>query len=233
MTIQNTPIVEQKAQDVLAALKRDVFFTMNCHKIGTIQKVDGSRRTLEVQVVFNRVAADGTERPFPLLIDVPFVTIQGGGVALQVPVSAGDECLLLFSDRNIDAWFKEGGQAAPLDGRAHDASDALAIVGLNNLTSALPANPTSEGRLISGTAKVGVLKDGSKAFLVQGAAKVEADGGLVRIKNGATDLKTAIDGLIDVLEALTVQGPSVYPLTSAAIAALDAQKAVFAGLLTT
>lgn len=235
MTIANQSVVDPELEDFANSLKGDTFKTMNCVKIGIVQKVDATKKTLEVQVVFKRVLGNDQIRSFPLLIDVPFVTIQGGGVAVQVPVAKGDNALVFFADRNIDAWFRSGQEGAPFDGRAHDASDGIALVGLNSLVSSLTANPTSEGRIISGNAKVGVLKDGTKSFLVQGSAEVAADTGKVRVKNATTSLITLIEGLIDVLKALTSQDPisGPIPLTAASIAALEAQKAIFEGLLTT
>lgn len=232
MTIENQSVVDPELKDVLDDEKRALFLTLNCVKIGSVQKVDGTRKTLEVQVSFKRQTGSGQIKSFPLLVDVPFVTIQGGGTAVQVPVSVGDDCLVFFSDRNIDSWFKAGGQALPFDGRAHDASDAIALVGVNALTSALIANPTDEGRIISGTTKVGVMKDGSRAFIVQGAAEVSVEDNLVRIKSAATDLLTVLEGLIDVIKAVSTV-PGGGPLNAGSIAALEAYKLILQGLLTT
>ena len=230
---KNDAILDPTLEDILPMLKSDVFKSMRCVGIGKIQKVDGTRKTLEIQIVFKRVTANDEVRSFPLLIDVPFVTVQGGGVAVQMPVAAGDDCLVFFADRNIDAWFRSGQESVPFDGRAHDASDGIALVGLNSLQSNLVANPTDEGRIISGQAKVGVTQSGDEAFVVQGDARLSAKSGKIEIKNTATDLLTAIQGLITAIEGVTVQGPGTYPLTTAAIAALDAQKTIFQGLLST
>ena len=66
----------------------------------------------------------------PVLQDVPIVWPSGGGVTLTLPVAAGDECLLVIADRCIDAWWQSGGVQLPMDSRAHDLSDAFAIVGV-------------------------------------------------------------------------------------------------------
>lgn len=235
MTILNEPVVTPGLEDLMKAIKSDVFKTLNVAKIGKIQKVDLERKTLEAEVVFKRLLGDNQVRAFPLLIDIPFVTIQGGGVALQVPISPGDDCLLIFADRNIDSWFRSGGVGVPFDGRAHDASDGIAIVGINSLAGTLPDNPDDEGRLISGDAKVGVTKDGTESFVKQGDGEVSVDEGLVRIKSATRNLLTLTEGLIDVLKALTVQDPvsGPIPLTAASITSLEAQKALFEELLTT
>ena len=121
----------------------------------------------------------------------------------------------------------------PADGRAHDLSDAVAIVGLDALTSPQTAYPADEGHIIAGQAKVAVKKDGSMASLKQGTGEVSAVGGKVRIKSASTDLLTALDNLIDAIKALTVTDPisGPLPVSAASQAILDTHKTVLAGLL--
>jgi hypothetical protein len=82
----------------------------------------------------------------PLLLDCPILWQGGGGVTLTFPIKAGDECLVIFSSRCIDAWWQQGfvaGQAGkPVDGgqpmdppdlRMHNLSDGFAIVGVRSL----------------------------------------------------------------------------------------------------
>lgn len=245
-------VVRPQLLDALRRLQSETMKVINCVKVGQINRFDGTKKTAEVQILFKRVLPGDQVVSYPVLVDVPVFTLQGGGVAVQMPVTAGDQCLVLFSDRNLDIWFKNGAEAAPLNDRTHDLSDGIALVGLNALNSTLPNYPTDEARILAGNAKVAVKKDGSeaalkysttnkvavdssKATMVQGSAEVTATGNKVRVKNGVTDLLTAIDGLIDVLEALTIQDPvsGPIPLTAASIAALEAQKTVFAGFLTT
>ncbi|NIF20252.1 Gp138 family membrane-puncturing spike protein [Candidatus Pantoea multigeneris] len=73
-----------------------------------------------------------TSAPLPLLVDVPVVFQRGGGCSLTFPISEGDECLLVFSDRCIDFWWQSGGVQEAVDDRMHDLSDAFAIVGLQS-----------------------------------------------------------------------------------------------------
>lgn len=235
MTLAKDSILEPDLEVVLQTLKLDIFRTLNVLRVGKITSFDATRKTAEIQIVFRRVLPNGTIVQHPLLVDCPVVVLQGGGASLQLPIAVGDSCIVLFSDRNLDYWFKTGADGPPLDARCHDLSDGIALVGINPLTSAMVAISSTEARLISGDAKVAVLLDGSEASLIQGAAEVTAVSGKVRVKNGATDLLTLIEGLIDVLEALTSQDPvsGAIPLTAASIAALEAQKAVFQGLLST
>lgn len=96
----------------------------------------------------------------PVLLDCPILWQGGGGVTLTFPIKAGDECLVIFSSRCIDAWWQQGfvsGQAGvPVDGqqamdppdlRMHNLSDGFAIVGVRSNPRAYTV--ASEARLTS------------------------------------------------------------------------------------
>lgn len=74
---------------------------------------------------------DGTSKwvSIPQLLDVPIVLPRGGGFIITVPIKPGDECLIIFGDMCIDAWFSSGGVQNQIEQRRHDLSDAFAILG--------------------------------------------------------------------------------------------------------
>ncbi len=211
MTLANKAIVMPGLTDTLVAFKEDVFKNMNCVKIGQIQSFDGTKKTARIQIVFRRVLPNDSIANYPVLVDCPVFTLQGGGGAIQMPIQSGDQCIVLFSDRNIDAWFKNGGMAAPLNARAHDIADGIALVGINALTSSLS------------NYEAGKLK------ILFNGADIEMASGIITIKNTMTTLLTLLDGLIDVIAALQVNGP--IPLTAASITTLNAYKTTLATLL--
>ena len=51
--------------------------------------------------------------------------------SMPVPfeVNPGDACLVIFADRDIDAWFESGEAEVPPSGRMHNLSDGFAFVG--------------------------------------------------------------------------------------------------------
>lgn len=75
----------------------------------------------------------------PTLIHVPVVFPGGGGYSMTFPIKSGDEVLVVFSSRCIDAWWQSGGVQQQIEHRAHDLSDGIAIVGLRSVP-AVPAN---------------------------------------------------------------------------------------------
>lgn len=63
----------------------------------------------------------------PLLMDVPVMFQCAGGFTITHPIKKGDECFVVFSSRNIDLWWQQGGVQDPFDTRKHDLSDGFAF----------------------------------------------------------------------------------------------------------
>ena len=99
-----------------AALKKEIFSSLHCALPGTVESFDPEKLTAVIRPVVEGL---------PLLYDVP--------VFMPVPfeVSSGDGCLVIFADRDIDAW-PEGGNEKP-SGRMHSLSDGFAFVGFKTM----------------------------------------------------------------------------------------------------
>lgn len=100
---------------------------------GIVQSFDPDTVTAVVQPAIRYIEQDNngnqSTHDYPLLMDVPVVFPRGGGCTITFPVKAGDECLLVFSDRCIDFWWQSGGVQEAVDPRQHDLSDAFAFLG--------------------------------------------------------------------------------------------------------
>ncbi len=100
---------------------------------GIIQSFSDGAVTATVQLAIKGIvhAPDGTAQfvNLPLLVDVPVHFPRGGGCTLTFPVANGDECLVVFAARCIDAWWQSGGVQPPIEPRVHDLSDGFAFVG--------------------------------------------------------------------------------------------------------
>lgn len=101
---------------------------------GIIQEFDPITQTATVQVAIREhVRQENLEYAWteiPLLLDVPVQFPRGGGYVLTFPIKKGDECLVVFSDMCIDAWWANGGVQNQIEKRRHDLSDAVAIPGI-------------------------------------------------------------------------------------------------------
>lgn len=106
---------------------------------GIIVSFDQDKQTASVQPAIKRIFTEQGAVNLPVCVDVPVQFPGGGDFFLTFPVKAGDECILLFSERAIDYWFANGGTQLPAEYRLHDLSDALAQVGLNSQPKKLAA----------------------------------------------------------------------------------------------
>ena len=229
-SLRGKSIIEPDLIETLSILKRDIFLSLNCVKIGEIVSFDPAKKTAVAKLLFKRSLPDGTIMSHPELVDCPVFTLQGGGGFMQFPVASGDQCLILFSDRSLDVWSSFGTEEVPSDGRAHDLSDGICLVGLNSPANPIPAASLDAVTLSYAGASI-VLKSGAVTLIDGSGAQLVFTGGLIKINNGSTTLLTLLNGLIDVISAALVQGPTTFPLTSATIAALNLYKVQLAGLL--
>lgn len=132
---------------------------------GIVKAVDLAKQTCSVQPAIRGSVTDkeGKTSPcdLPLLVDVPIVFPRAGGFALTFPVQEGDECLVVFASRCIDAWWQNSGVQEPAEWRMHDLSDGFAILA-----------PTSQPRKLDG-----VLSDAVHLRTDDGQAFVKIDSG--------------------------------------------------------
>lgn len=145
---------------------------------GIIQSVDYGRQTCTVQLAIREQLnheGDLEWVDIPTLPDVPFFVYSGGGYCLTLPVAPGDECLVVFGDACMDAWWQNGGVQNQADHRRHDLSDGFAIVGFRS-------QPNVVGGFSSGSA---MLRNAS------GSAYIEIAGDAIHIQSGGT----TIDGV--------------------------------------
>lgn len=92
---------------------------------GEIISFDESTMTAAIQPTLRK----RNSRTDPaMLLDVP-VFFPGGFV---FDVNPGDECLVVFADACIDAWWQNGGISNPVAARMHDLSDGFAFVGFRS-----------------------------------------------------------------------------------------------------
>jgi len=122
---------------VLEKLTNSIKISLNCIKIGEIVSFDKTDQTCSVRILhiqdenYNIYMPNDFSLEYPTLEKVPVVIMGGGGTYISHPISAGDQCVLLFCDYMIDAWWVSGKKKTSIVPRKHDISDAIAIVGVN------------------------------------------------------------------------------------------------------
>lgn len=132
---------EKSLQQVLSKLTNSIKTSIHCVKIGEIISFDKTDQTASVRVLhvmdsnYNTRLEETVE--YPVLGKVPVVIMGGGGTYISHPISAGDQCLLLFCDYMIDSWWVSGTAQPSIVPRKHDIADPIAIVGLNATPKAI------------------------------------------------------------------------------------------------
>lgn len=132
---------DKSLSQVLEKLANSIKTSINCIKIGEIVSFDKEDQTASVKVLhimdenYNLYMKEPVE--YPVLQKVPVVVLQGGGAHITFPISKGDQCLLLFCDYMIDAWWLSGESKSSIVPRKHDISDPIALVGLNATPKAI------------------------------------------------------------------------------------------------
>lgn len=120
---------------------------------GIVRGYDHEKQTADVEPALLRVVPafeeedeDPRER-LPILPSVPVQWPRAGGFFLHFPVEAGDECLLVFSESDINAWRESGQVSDPGTFARHVLSGAVAIPGIHSRGKANTSASSTDGRI--------------------------------------------------------------------------------------
>ena len=97
---------------------------------------DAATARARVQPAVDLLFTDGGSAPKPIIFDVPVLMPAGGGMVAHVPMAAGDPVMLLFSERDIDAFKATLRRGPPASDRIMALVDAVAVGGFVPLTFA-------------------------------------------------------------------------------------------------
>lgn len=93
---------------------------------------DPETQLAQIQIGIQRVDVNGeTFEPSPL-IECPVAFLGGSEYFVEHQIDPGDECLIIFSQRCIDAWVNSGGVANNPIMRFHSFDDAAILPGLRS-----------------------------------------------------------------------------------------------------
>lgn len=203
----------------LKAMGEQLSSTLRVAVPGIIQSFDPETVTCTVQPAVNGSVPDETgaetAEGLTLLVDLPVIFPRGGGVTLTFPVKAGDECLVIFSDRCIDFWYQSGGNGDAVDQRQHDTSDAFVIVGPQSQAQKISGISTSAAQLRTddGAAFIEVAAEHDITVTTPGKLTASATGGTeitspTIVLNGAVTINGALSqGMGESGGSATMLGP--------------------------
>lgn len=133
-----TPNNNKSLLNLFELAATEIMNTLHCIKIGEIQSFDSTNQTVSVRILHKKINETNLDEreleDYSILSEVPVVIMGGGGTYISHPIKQGDTCLLLFNDYELDNWWVTGDSLPSDFPRNHDLSDAIALVGLNNMT---------------------------------------------------------------------------------------------------
>jgi len=196
------PVRQPELKDVLDLYQKQTLLNLSCHHLGTIQSFDSSNQTAIITINYKRTYFKQTDNnqyvsfleDYPILYDCPVVILGGGTARITFPVSQGDQCLVLFNDRDIDNWFNGSTTSPNQTPRLHSFADAIALIGPNNKNTAIKNYDSVRAIITNGTVKNGINPQTNKLTLTNGTS----------LNTLLQNLCTQLENLTTAIAAITV-----------------------------
>ncbi|RQT08957.1 phage baseplate assembly protein V [Burkholderia contaminans] len=176
---------------------------------GVIESFDDVALTCVVQPAIKIPvrANDGTvtTAALPPVVDCPVQFPSGGNCTLTFPVAQGDECLVVFASRCIDAWWQSGGVQEQAEWRMHDLSDGFALLGFRSKPRALSGVSATSAQLRSDDGATYIdLNPAAGTLKLVAPGGLEIDAPTVKVNAGTSVEVNSPQSTFD--GALTVKG---------------------------
>jgi Phage protein Gp138 N-terminal domain len=162
---------------------------------GIVQAFSATAMTADVQIAIQAqvLQPNGTwlDVAVSKCVDCPVIFGGGGGYASTFPLDEGDEGLLVFASRCVDAWWQQGGVQTQAELRMHDLSDGFFVPGCfsqQRVASLSGGASTTEAQLrtLDGTIMARINASSKQAGLVAAASSLVVDGVANKVSITAT-----------------------------------------------
>lgn len=177
---------------------------------GIIENFDTTTMRAEIQPTIKRVLINGELKDMPKLINCPLGILRFGGFSFTVPIKAGDECMIHFTERSLDAWIQFGDIRQPKDIRMHHESDAYF----------LPVHTSEKNKVIDYDADNVVLRnnlnDQKITLFASGDITIDSTGGATTINANQVEINSDGDTTINANGACNINGTTINCNGSAA-----------------
>lgn len=179
------------------------------------------------QVVAEENGIESTLKELPVIRKVPVVLprAQNAGFSLTQPISIGDDVLLIVSDRAIDHWQSRGVISPPVEPvtpRAHDLTDAIAIIGLSSDMTPISNYSFTKSvlRNVDGTialelsntdillkhGDIDITVTGTTIELVNGSSNIEIFDEKIKLLSGTSKIEMTLNSIEIVADTVTING---------------------------
>lgn len=201
MTTRNANVNQPDTKALLDLWRLDIFQNLNCHAVAIVDSFDPDTQLIRASMSYKRTIK-GKEVDYPALVDCPAVVLSGGPAHLTFPIEQGDECLIFFSDRDIDNWYSSGNIQPLASNRLHAFTDAIALVGVRSTLRKIAAYDMDHALLTWGETKLGVS-----------SSKVLAKNAAGSLNDRLQDIVSDLSSLVTTLTTLTAAMATATPAT--------------------
>ncbi|MEE9382839.1 MAG: Gp138 family membrane-puncturing spike protein [Nannocystaceae bacterium] len=167
---------------------------------GIVESFNSEKQTAKIRIPLRRDIRDSdgneTTRSWPILVSVPVWMPHAGGFHITLPVSEGDECLVIFLERDFSKWYEDGVEQSPETRRLHDISDGIALVGLNRKSRRIDPFDSNDMKISS--------DDGDQAIILRENGDIEVKNTKLGLGAGSEDVLGLLDEVVSLFLGLTV-----------------------------
>ena len=130
----NTKSLNPSLQSLLDNQSNKTALDMLCIKVGIVQNFYPESLTVDV-IPVNKKTTGYNSDGSAIVKDWAMLRAKVCYCNKHItqPINKGDECLLLFSDRELETWFINGNTNGVRYNRMHDETDCIAIMGIRSL----------------------------------------------------------------------------------------------------
>ena len=172
--------------------KDNIMSELRCVMPGEIVSFNPEEQTAEARIMMQR-RKGGEILEYPMLVDCPCVVLGGGDSRITFPIKAGDGCIVLFADRDIDSWYAEGKAMPPRTNRRHSISDAFILVGIRHRKNKISDYYADGMEIRQGDFYLRFMPESIMA--TDGTAEITIGSGKITLKSGATSMEISGSGI--------------------------------------
>lgn len=215
----------------LQEIFREIAKDLGTSIAGHILAFDAGTQLAQVQIGVSSRDRKGSEIIPDPIIECPVHFSGGGGWSFEHKLVAGDEGLIIFSQRCLDGWIQTGGVANNPIARFHDKQDACFIPGVRSKPNAIKDFQNNGIRLRNADASVyhWLKDDGTIESVNPASSHTQKPDGSIESVNVAGYVKLLPSGVVDIngflvqptgaaTSPVSVGAPTIVAATSLTVA---------------